>query len=304
MAKTPEQPRLFLLGPPAVGKTTLGRRACDALGLRFADLASLYAAGSGAGLAAEAFDELLRQVLEEDGADVVEIPWPLQQDRRVLKRLRQSGITLLLWDHPEDVQARSGQREPLFTPGSRTPTRGGFGRTGTGCREFRRIDRASEESVFFIGLSLDAAAAHLEEVIADIREEQGLSPAEREGLSCWIEDWRVDHDASPEVSAVIVEAMARHLAARRASGASPRTLAPLRSDLNAAGHLVLMYDEPKRRASRYSILRCFDSPPWEISFARKFDDSPRAVARYERNLEGFAQFLRDSGELKPEDELA
>jgi len=39
-----------------------------------------------------------------------------------------------------------------------------------------------------------------------------------------------------------------------------------------------------------------------ISFERKFDDSPRAVARYERNLEGFAQFLRDSGELPPEDD--
>jgi hypothetical protein len=83
--------------------------------------------------------------------------------------------------------------------------------------------------------------------------------------------------------------MARYLVHLRASGSSPRALSAVRSDLSAAGHLVLMYDSPKGSGA----LTHFDEPPWEFEFKRKFTDSPALAARYRRNLQGFARFLRD-----------
>ena len=112
-----------------------------------------------------------------------------------------------------------------------------------------------------------------------------------------MEDWRQDHSASTHVARVMVDAMAGYLAHLRASGSSQRALSAVRSDLNAAGHLVLMYDAPKGNR----ILAHFDGPPWEFEFKRKFTDRPALVARYLRSLEGFARFLRKSGEL-PEDD--
>lgn len=128
---------------------------------------------------------------------------------------------------------------------------------------------------------------------ADTPAEHAKAPTEHEGLSSWVEDWRQDHGASPSVTTVIVDAMARYLAHLRASGRSSRTLSGIRSDLNAAGHLVLMYDAPKNGP----ILEHFTLPPWKLEFKRKFSDSPARVARYRRSLEGFANHLKECGVL-------
>ena len=51
-------PIIFLVGPPGAGKTTLGSRACKALGLAFLDLA-------------EADLEQLTRVAGDTSADVI-----------------------------------------------------------------------------------------------------------------------------------------------------------------------------------------------------------------------------------------
>jgi hypothetical protein len=292
----PPSPIIFLLGPPGVGKSTLGRRACTEMGLRFLDLGA-------APVAATAVDgrrsdlERLTRIVADRAADVVELPWELQHDRQALVLARKSGVPLLLWAHPEDMQARSGRNEHLFTPVPRLKIRGGFGRNGTGCREFRHRDRACGETLLLVDLPLDEAAEVVRDCIAEIREESDASPAEHEGLDGWVEAWLQDHGASARVARVMVDAMARYLAHLRASGSSRRALSAVRSDLNAAGHLVLMYDAPKGNR----ILAHFDGPPWEFEFKCKFTDSPALVARYRRSLEGFARFLGKSGEV-PEDD--
>jgi len=277
---------IFLLGPPGVGKSTLGRLACSKLGLRFADFAEHQPPD-----AADSPTRLKRLVAmaTEHAADVIEVPWELQ-DRRMLGAARKVAILVVLWAHPEDMQARSGLSAPLFTPVPRLKIRGGFGRNGTGCREFRQIDRGSHETMLLVDFSLDEALEGVTECIAEIRQEQLASPAQRERVEGWVEDWRADHMTSPAVTRVMVDAMARYLAHLRSEGTSPRTLSAIRLDLNAAGHLVLMYDSPTAR----NVLRNFSSPPWDFEFKRKFTDNPTLVARYRRSLEGFAGFLKAS----------
>ena len=294
--ETPSHPIIFLLGPPGVGKSTLGSRACKKLGLKFLDLASVPVAAPEDGDRRSDLERLSRAIAE-CAADVVELPWEIQQERQALALARKSGVPLLLWAHPEDMQSRSGRGEPLFTPVPRLKIRGGFGRNGTGCREFRRLDRSCGETLLLVDLPLEEAAEALRDCIVAIREENDASLAEREGLSGWEEDWRQDHSVSPRVAKVIIDAMARYLSHLRARGSSPRTLSSVRSDLNAAAHLVLMYDAPKGNR----ILERFDGPPWEFEFKRKFTDSPTLVARYRRSLEGFARFLRGCGELPKDD---
>ena len=280
-------PIIFLLGPPGAGKSTLGRRACTELGIEFLDFGASHAVLAVPDHSHGHLERLARIVCDR-AADVIELPWPLQQDRRALLLARKSGVTLLLWAHPEQMQVRSGHDEPLFTPVPRLKTRGGFGRNGTGCREFRHLDRACEATLILVDVALDEAAEAVRDCIAEIREETDMSPAEREGLEGWVQDWRQDHGAMPRVTRVMVDAMARYLAHLRASGRSPRALSAVRSDLNAAAHLVLTYDAPKGGR----VLTHFDHPPWEFEFRRKFSDSPTLVARYRRNLEGFARFLK------------
>ena len=287
------RPMIFLLGPPGAGKTVFGGRACKELGLRFRDLADAPVA-----VPADAGDlDRLSRLVADRAADVIELPWPLQQERKALVLARRSGVPLLLWAHPEDMQARSGHAEPLFTPVPRLKIRGGFGRHGTGCREFRHLDRACGETLLLVDLSFEEAAQVVKDGIAEIREEDEASPAEREGLAGWEDDWRQDHDASPRVSRVIIDAMVRYLAHLRTRGGSPRTLSGVRSDLNAAGHLVLMYDAPRGKR----ILEHFDGPPWEFEFERKLTDSQALVARYRRSLEGFAHFLKGCGDSPKDD---
>ena len=93
-------PIVFLLGLPGVGKSTLGSRACKELGLEFLDLAAADLEG-------------LSRVVADRAVDVVELPWELQHERKALALARRSGVRLLLWAHPQDMQARSGRDEPL-----------------------------------------------------------------------------------------------------------------------------------------------------------------------------------------------
>ena len=112
----------------------------------------------------------------------------------------------------------------------------------------------------------------------------------------WIEPWKQDVNADPKAARVLVDAMARYTLQLKEKGTSPRTLSGIYSDLDAAGMLVFMYDAPKAK----DVLRHFSYAPWEFEFQRKFTDSPRAVARYNRSLDGFGRFLRQSG-LLPDD---
>jgi hypothetical protein len=294
---SPNYSIVFLLGPPGVGKSTFGSRACQMLGLRFLDLAGKLVTAPVDGNR-RSVPERITHIVADRGVDVVELPWEFQHDRRVLALVRKLGVPLLLWAHPEDMQARSGRDERLFTPVPRLKIRGGFGRNGIGCREFRHLNRACGNTLILVDLPLEDAAEVVQDAIAEIREESESSPAEREGLVSWVEDWRSDHNASVRVSKVIVDAMARYLSHLRAHGNSPRTLSFVRSDLNAAGHLVWMYGSPKGKR----ILEYFDAPPWELEFKRKFTDSPNLVARYCRSLEGFARFLKECGDLPKENE--
>ena len=216
------RPVIGLLGPPGVRKTVLGRRACSELGLTFVDWA-----GAEPGAPAPANDNhadvtRLERALLDGPGEVIELPWNMQQDPEVLKLLRRIGVPVVLWAHPLDMQARSGRHEPLFTPVPRLKVRGGFGRRGTGCREFRRLDRACEEVIELVDLTLDEAAQVVTEAIADIRAEYGKSALQREGIASWIRHWERDHAADPAVSRVIVEAMADYLVHLRAAGKSAR----------------------------------------------------------------------------------
>lgn len=149
--------------------------------------------------------------------------------------------------------------------------------------------RACEE----LGLAfLDLAEADLERLSRVVGEDDA-PPAEREGLAGWVDDWHQQHGASPRVTTVIVDAMARHLAHLRATGTSPRTLTGVCADLNAAGQLVVMYG--MLEANR--IMEQFAAPPYPFEFERKVTDRPALVARYGRNLDGFARSLRERGEL-------
>ncbi len=294
----PPQPIIFLLGPPGAGKTTLGSRACKQLGIEFFDAAELDAAGDG-----DRRSDMVRLsgLVAGHAADVIELPWRIQHDRQALVLARRSGVLLLLWAHPEEMQARSGHAEPLFTPVPRLKIRGGFGRHGTGCREFRQLDRTCGETLLLVDLPLDDATRVVKECIAEIREEMiEASPVEREGLGDWEGEWCHDYGVPPRVAKVMIDAMARYLAHLRATGTSPRTLSGVCSDLNAAGHLVLMYDAPKGK----KVLEHFDGPPWALEFERKFSDSSALIARYRRNLEGFALFLKERGDLPTDDERA
>ena len=284
-----QMPLIFLAGPPGSGKSSLGKKACQKLELRFVDL-------SAPNINNQSFlsqKEILTEVINKRSADVIALPWSLQQDKGMRTLARRFGVLLLLWAHPLDMQARSGHSESLFTPSSRIKTKGGFGRNGTGCREFRRLDNAADEVLILVGISFDEAVGELQDYIVSIRGESLESPVIRAGLSGLADDWQQDYDISKNIANIIVDAMARYILYLRSEGKSPRTLSGVYSDLEAAGMLVIAYDYPTGKKAA-EVLNLFSYPPWTIEFKRKFSDSSNAIARYERNLKGFARFLKNS----------
>ena len=114
-------PIIFLLGPPSAGKSALGSHACKELELEFLDLAATPATDSTTEGIQSDLDRL-SSLVADHAADVIELPWPLQHERKALVLTRKSRVPLLLWAHPDDMQARSGREERLFTPcrGSRS----------------------------------------------------------------------------------------------------------------------------------------------------------------------------------------
>ena len=282
-------PMIFLCGPPGSGKTTVGAKACQKLELRFIDLSTPEIDEK----SLSSQKEICMETINNRSADVIALPWSFQEDRSVRKWIRSLGVLLLLWAHPLDMQARSGRSEPLFTPSPRIKTKSGFGRNGTGCREFRRLNNAADEVLLLIGRSLDEAVDDLEGYIVDIRQEALEPPMVRAGLSDWVDDWYEDYDVRKDIINIVVDAMARYILYLQSEGKSPRTLSGVYSDLQASGMLVMSYDYPEEGTTS-EILDLFSFPPWTIEFKRKFSNSPNAIARYERNLEGFANFLKSS----------
>lgn len=228
------EPLFFLLGPHGAGKSVVGAAACRRLGYAFVDLsAPVGMEGSGrcgaqeqgalprSGEAIETdigcSEEALRDVILRNEADVVAVPCELQQDRRVRKFLRASGCTVLLWAHPEDMQVRSGRSEPLFTPVGRLKTRGGFGGSGTGCREFRSLDRTSHEYLILADETVEEAAELLAELFEGIRQEALATPSEQAGISGWVDGWVEDAATDRRVAELIVDAMAHAAGAQQAA---------------------------------------------------------------------------------------
>lgn len=104
VSNSPSFPVIFLQGPPGAGKSTLGSRACKKLGLKFLDLSSTSMAAPEDGNRRADLERLFRAVaVAECAADVVELPWELQQERRALTLARTSGVSLLLWAKRDPV---------------------------------------------------------------------------------------------------------------------------------------------------------------------------------------------------------
>lgn len=288
ISSTATPSKIFLAGPPGSGKTALGQRACRDLGLRFLDLPGRSTSSGDAALT-------IKAVVNDESADVVTLPWELQQDAATFTECRRAGVVVALWAHPLEMQARSGHATPLFTPVGRLTTHGGFGRSGTGCREFRRLNRACDDVLMLGGRTLDEALEDLKDLIEDLRMSKP-DASEREGLGRWIDDWVSDFKANREACEVLVDAMARYTLHLKERGAAPRRMSGVYTDLNSAGMLVMMYETPKGT----TVLGKFSSAPWTGEFKRKFSDSPGAVARYASTLKGFAAFLREAGMIASE----
>lgn len=267
---------VFLLGPPGSGKTSLGGAACARLGLRFLDLPD-DTLGDAEAIATAVTD-----------ADVVTLPWCLQSDVAFLRTARKLGTTIALWAHPETMQARA--RQPItFTARRGLVTRGGFGRHGTSCLEFRRLERACDFTLDLDGLSETDAVDEVADAIADVRA--ASDPAARLDARRKAIEEQIREDGGRRhrrAVTALADAMARFLLSREQAGASPRSLSALGSDLHVAAMLVFMY-EPKD--DERILDRFVDGAPCVYEFRRKLTDSPALVARYERNLRAFSDWL-------------
>jgi hypothetical protein len=279
-------PIIFLAGPHGSGKTSIGHKASNELDLIFFDFSANVAQFH----CLEAEKQKLKTIIKKQSADVVALSWKMQQDKSFRKLVRGSGFLLLLWAHPLDMQTRSNHSEPLFTAVGRLKTKGGFGRSGTGCREFRSLDRNSTETLMLVNTRFDEAVEHLKDCILTIHKQITEPPAVQEGLMCLVDYWYSNFNISKCTSKIVVDAMARFTLYLKSQGTSPRTLSGVYSDLAAAGMLVMGYDNPRGKNSE-KILSNFHFPPWTVEFTRKFSSSPKAVKRYEKNLEAFASYI-------------
>ena len=270
---------VFLAGPHGSGKTVLGARACAQIGLRFLDLSDVPVAAQ---------RDQLDSVIADRTADVMALSVELQEPAATFKLARRTGVLVGLWAHPLEMQARSRRTEPLFTPCRTLTTQGGFGREGTRCPEFRRLDRGCDGVLLLRDLALDEAVEELTETLREIREEEDEQGVD---LADWVKVWRDDHSADAKAAKILADAMGRYFAELEAKGTSPRTLSGIESDLQAAGMLVFDYEGPTGKR----VLDSFEFVPCESEFRRKFSDSPNLAARYRRSVEGFSRFLLEAG---------
>jgi len=271
---------IFLAGPPGSGKSSLGRRVCQDLGLEFVDVPD----GEDACAQVDA-------IIRAGSTQVVALPWPLVQDRRCLEGCRKAGEIIGLWGHPEEMQARSGRAHPLFTPVTRLKS--GFGRQGTACPEYRMLARKCEYTLLLVGMSEEESVKELRDAIEETRDQEDRSPAEVVGIDDWADYWHNGLGGSAKACEILVDAMARFVIHLRERGTSPRMISGMLSDLNAAGILVVLYEAPKPSKA----LACFDAEAPEFEFCRKFSDSPRAVARFVSTWKAFSSWLRSKGEI-------
>jgi len=289
---TPDTPLVFLSGPPGAGKSAAGSQACARLDLIFLDL-SPPPDGELDPRNPERGKRALATAVARRAADVVALSWRLQQDKEALAATRRAGSLVLLWAHPLAMEARSARA--VLTPVPRLKTHGGFGRTGTGCREFRSLDRACDECLVLPHAPLDEVVDILAETIDNTRRKAQFPPTECEGLETWAQQWHADFDADPAAARILVDAMARHVLRMREQGASERTLRDACADLQAAGMLVMAYLAPPPS----EVLSCFRDVPCEFEYARRFSGSRYGSARYRRSLSRFGDFLVRQG-LVPE----
>lgn len=268
---------VFLAGPPGAGKSSLGSRVCQELGLRFVSLPETAPDLGRAAMAA---------VIRERAADVVELPWALQRAEGAFREARQAGRLIGLWAHPDDMQARSGRSEPFITPG-RNLQRGGYGLRGTSSPEFRRLDRGCEITLMLLRMPFDEALAALRTTLLGLAPTAGQSPVQQAGLQRWAAEWQLELDADRAATEMLADAIARYVLELKAQGASPRSLNAVYEDLAAMAYLILAYEAPRGRR----VLRAVCEAPWEYEFGCKFSDSPALVARYGRTTREFARFL-------------
>jgi hypothetical protein len=274
---------VFLAGPPGVGKTSLGSRVCQELGLRFV---GLPAATPDLGRAA------METVLRERSADVLELPWTLQLAEGVFRQARQAGRLIGLWAHPLDMQARSGRSAPFITPAPDLE-RGGYGLRGTRSIEFRRLDRGCEITLMLVRKSFDEALAVLRATLLQVARDaaQDRSPVEQAGIRSWAAGWQRELGAERVAAETLADAIARYILELKAQGASPRALNAVCSDLDAMAWLILTYEAPRGP----QVLQGVGEAPWEYEFTRKFSDAPALVVRYGRTTRDFARFLARIG---------
>jgi len=145
---------------------------------------------------AEADVERLCRVVSDTSTDVIELRWALQHERRALALVRRSGTQLVVWAHPEDMQARSGRDEPLSTPVPRLKIRGGFGQNGTGCREFRHLQRACGNTLMLVDLALEEAAEAVRACVAAIRGQDHAPPP---SAKVWPAGWKTGSNSMGRV---------------------------------------------------------------------------------------------------------
>ncbi len=282
-------PIIFLLGPPGSGKSSLGKAACRALGLRFLDLSTPALNRR----TIESQKAKLVDAFTKRDAEVIALPWALQRDVKLHAWLRRSGKLLALWAHPLEMQERSGCSQPLFTPSRKIKTRSGFGDRGTRCLEFRMLDRSVDWVEMLERTPFDEAVSKLVSRLERMRNKSAEAPINQLGLSYWVEDWSSDYSIKKDNIYLVVDAMARYLLHLRAEGKSSRKISEVMNDLQIAGLFLTKYEAP-RKAKRFNLPDVFDFPPNTTEFKRVFIDSDNALDRYESNLRGFVNFLKSN----------